>query len=135
MSEDQVRAIVIREIKSCFEQISKDVAELKNESRETHSGIARIERLLKGDREYGDDGLAIQMQNVNEYVKKNTDIKLAERGMKAIEHFEMWEKQGLWKTLTQMAEGYNVLKWFVAFTGIGTITGIINIVTMFINHI
>lgn len=144
MSEEQIRAIVIQEIKCFFEQLSKnletvskdvatvstDVIQLKQGSKETHDGIARIERLLKGDKDYEDEGMAFQIRVAYEYARKNTEIELAKRGTLAIEHFERWEKQGLWAMLMDMVDKYKILKWFVLFTGIGTLSGVVNIVIM-----
>ena len=142
MTEGQVRAIVIAEIKTCFEQISKDVAQLKAESKETregiiknNEGIGRIERLLKGDKDFEDEGMAYQVKVAYEYARKNTDSHIVERGLKAIEHYENWEKAGLWDLLLNMADKYKALKWFVAFTGIGTVAGVVNLISMILNHI
>jgi len=141
MSEEQIRAIVIQEIKSFFEQLSKsvdavagDVNQLKCESKETHKGIERIERLLKGDKDFEDEGMAYQIRVAYEYARKNTEIEITRRGIAAIEHYERWEKAGVWATIMDMIEKYKILKWFVLFTGIGTVSGIVNIFSMILNH-
>ena len=142
MTEGQVRAIVIAEIKTCFEQISKDVVQLKAESKETreeiiknNEGIGRIERLLKGDKDFEDEGMAYQVKVAYEYARRNTDSHIVERGLKAIEHYERWEKAGLWDLLLDMVDKYKVLKWFVVFTGIGTMAGVVNLISMILNHV
>ena len=131
MTEGQVRAIVRAEFKTCFEQISKDVAQLKRES----EGIGRIERLLKGDKDFEDEGMAYQVKVAYEYARKNTDSHIVDRGLKAIAHYENWERDGLWNLLLDMVDKYKVLKWFVVFTGIGTMAGVVNLISMILNHI
>lgn len=128
MTEEAVKQIVAEEIGRLFGQMQDDITNIKR-------GQERIERVLLGDKDYEDDGMASQVKFAYTYARKNTESRLIERACPAIEHYERYEKNGFWDSLEQMIDGYKVWKWLIAFTGVGTLMGLINIAFLVIDLI
>jgi hypothetical protein len=122
LTEKQVKKIVQMEIKSCFEQLTTDVREIK-------------QALLGNDYQRG--GLVSIVQSHSEYIEKNKIIGLADRGMKAIEWYEgLSEKKGSdgKSDLERLEDGIDAIqtistikKWAIFFgiTNIGAIIALI----------
>ena len=122
ITEKQIKKIVQMEIRSCFEQLTNDVKEIK-------------QALLGNDYQRG--GLVSIVQSHSEYIEKNKIIGLADRGMKAIEWYEgLSEKKGSdgKSDLERLEDGIDAIqtistikKWAIFFgiTNIGAIIALI----------
>lgn len=125
MGEQDVRKIVLEEIGNVFTKMQQEISEVKQSQ-------SRIERVLLGDKDYNDEGMASQIHFAYQYARKNTESKIIERGCEAIDQFERYKKNGFWEILEQIIDSYKIWKWLVAFTGIGTLVGVINLILFFI---
>ena len=122
LTEKQIKKIVQMEIKSCFEQLTNDVREIK--------------QALLGN-EYQHGGLVSIVQNHQDYIERNKVVNLSGRGVKAIEWYEgLAEKKGTdgRSDLERLEDGIasiqtiGILKKWIAFfgiTNIGTIVALI----------
>lgn len=80
LTEKEIKKIIQLEIKSCFEQLSTDVKEIK-------------QALLGNDYQKG--GLVSIVQSHEAYIERNKITNVAERGLKVIEWYEgLAEKRG-----------------------------------------
>lgn len=122
LTEKEIKKIIQLEIKSCFEQLTTDVREIK-------------QALLGNDYQRG--GLVSIVQSHSEYIEKNKITGLADRGMKAIEWYEgLSEKKGSdgRSDLERLEDGIDAIqtistikKWalFFGITNIGAIIALI----------
>ena len=126
--EQEIRQLVQEEIRSCFEQLSNDVAALKKASKKQGQALARIERAILGDSELQDVGFAKMIVESYDYVRKNKDGKVIERAIPAIEFYETWEKEKKWGELDQTLKDRFVSRRVMAWLNIGSWAGIIGLV-------
>lgn len=122
LTEKQVKKIVQMEIKSCFEQLTNDVKEIK--------------QALLGN-EYQQGGLVAIVQNHQAYIERNKITNVAERSLRVIEWYEgLSEKKGTdgKSDLERLEDGIASIqaiailkKWMVFFgiTNFGTIVALI----------
>ena len=122
LTETQIKRIVQMEIKSCFEQLTNDIKDIK-------------QALLGNDYQKG--GLVTIVQNHEAYIERNKITNVAERGLKVIEWYEsLAEKKGTdgKSDLERLEDGIssiqtvaNLRKWMVFFgiTNLGTIAALI----------
>lgn len=122
LTEKQIKKIVQMEIKSCFEQLTNDVKEIK--------------QALLGN-EYHQGGLVSVVQSHQEYIERNKVVDLSGRGIKAIEWYEgLAEKKGTdgRSDLERLEDGIasiqtiGILKKWIAFFGITNIGAIIALI-------
>lgn len=122
LTENQIKRIVQMEIKSCFEQLTSDIRDIK-------------QALLGND--YRKGGLVAIVQSHEEYIERNKITNVAERGLKVIEWYEaLAEKKGTdgKSDLERLEDGItsihtiNTLKKWVAFFGITNIGAIIALI-------
>jgi hypothetical protein len=122
LTENQIKRIVQMEIKSCFEQLTSDIRDIK-------------QALLGNDYQKG--GLVSIVQSHEAYIEKNKITNVAERGLKVIEWYEaLAEKKGTdgKSDLERLEDGItsihtiSTLKKWVAFFGITNIGAIIALI-------
>lgn len=122
MTETEIKKIVQMEIKTCFEQLTIDVKDIK-------------QALLGND--YNKGGLVSLVRSHEEYIEQNKIIRISERGLKVVEWYEsLTEKKGSdgKSDLERLQDGINGIqtmsslrKWMAFFgvTNIGTIIALI----------
>lgn len=122
ITEKQIKKIVQMEIRSCFEQLTNDVKEIK--------------QALLGN-EYQKGGLVATVQSHEDYIERNRITNIADRGMRVIEWYEgLAERKGTdgKSDLERLQDGIHSLqaistfkKWltFLGITNIGTIIALI----------
>lgn len=135
LSEMEIKNLVRTEIAECFNEMSKDIAILKNSNVKLEHGIERIERLLIGDKDLADIGYAEMIKYSYDYTKRNVDRKIIERGEKAISHFEIWDHEGKWKIINEMIEKYSAVKWLTYLIVSSGIISVANVITMILKLI
>lgn len=122
LTEKQIKKIVQMEIKSCFEQLTNDVKEIK--------------QALLGN-EYQQGGLVAIVQSHQEYIERNKITNVAERSLRVVEWYEgLSDKKGTdgKSDLERLEDGIASIqaigilqKWMVFFgiTNFGTIVAFI----------
>lgn len=122
LTEKQIKKIVQMEIKSCFEQLTNDVREIK--------------QALLGN-EYQQGGLVAIVQSHQEYIERNKITNVAERSLRVVEWYEgLSDKKGTdgKSDLERLEDGIASIqaigilqKWMVFFgiTNFGTIVAFI----------
>lgn len=122
LTESEIKKIVQLEIKTCFEQLTTDVKDIK-------------QALLGSDYQKG--GLVTIVQSHDSYIERNKINNVAERGLEVIEWYErLSEKKGTdgKSDLERLQDGIagiqtisTLKKWFVFFgvTNVGTIIALI----------
>ena len=122
LTENQIKKIVQLEIKTCFEQLTSDVKEIK--------------QALLGN-EYQNGGLVNMVKSHEVYIERNKITGVAERGLKVIEWYEgLAEKKGTdgkselerLQDGIQAMETVHTLKKWMAFFGITNIGAIIALI-------
>ena len=139
MSEEEVRRIVLSEIKISFQSLSADISTVKDNQTvmqgnqaKMQQSVNRIERLLLGDGEFKDQGFADKINASYEYVKKNIDADLVPRLTRSLNLYERWQDVGYWKTLEEIISRYIVLKWLTALIVSSGIISVVNLIELFI---
>lgn len=122
LTEKEIKKIIQLEIKSCFEQLSTDVKDIK-------------QALLGNDYQKG--GLVAIVQSHEAYIERNKITNVAERGLKVVEWYEsLTEKKGSdgRSDLERLQDGISniqaigtIKKWAMLFgiTNIGTIIALV----------
>lgn len=122
LTEKEIKKIIQLEIKSCFEQLSTDVKDIK-------------QALLGNDYQKG--GLVSIVQSHEAYIERNKITNVAERGLRVIEWYEsLAERKGSdgKSDLDRLQDGINgiqtigtIKKWSIFFgiTNIGAIIALI----------
>jgi len=122
LTEKEIKKIIQLEIKSCFEQLTTDVREIK-------------QALLGNDYQRG--GLVAIVQSHEEYIERNKITNVAERGLKVVRWYEgLAEKKGSdgKSDLERLEDGIDAIqtistikKWAIFFgiTNIGAIIALI----------
>ena len=122
LTEKEIKKIIQLEIKSCFEQLSTDVKDIK-------------QALLGNDYQKG--GLVSIVQSHEAYIERNKITNVAERGLRVIEWYEsLAEKKGTdgKSDLDRLEDGIasiqtiGTLRKWVAFFGITNIGAIIALI-------
>ena len=122
LTEKEIKKIIQLEIKSCFEQLTSDVKDIK-------------QALLGNDYQKG--GLVSIVQCHEAYIERNKITNVAERGLKVVEWYEsLAEKKGSdgRSDLERLQDGISgiqtigtIKKWSIFFgvTNIGAIIALI----------
>lgn len=122
ITEKQIKKIVQMEIRSCFEQLTNDVKEIK--------------QALLGN-EYQKGGLVATVQSHQAYIERNKITNVAERSLRVVEWYEgLSDKKGTdgKSDLERLEDGIASIqaigilqKWMVFFgiTNFGTIVAFI----------
>lgn len=122
MTEKEIKKIVQLEIKTCFEQLTSDVKDIK-------------QALLGND--YNKGGLVSLVQAHEAYIQRNKTSRVAERGLKVISWYEgLAEKKGTdgKSELERLQDGIKTVetvgmlkRWLVFFgvSNVGTIVALI----------
>lgn len=128
LTESQIKALIQQEISDCFKDIVKAQEEQGNDIKEIK------EALLGSDNKYKKDvGLSSMIKFSYDYAKANTDSKLIERAIPAIDHFYNWNEgaEGFakWDILDKVIEDFVFSKRMKLFFGIGSWAGIIALIS------
>jgi hypothetical protein len=124
ITEARVKELIEKETKitkDCLDKLSKDMADLRASQR-------RIERVLLGDKDYEDKGLAHMVNYSYDYARRNTEMGIVDRAIPALEWYERNEKEGKWKILNEIVDKYKALKWLSVIVTGGAAVTIIEIV-------
>ena len=122
MTEKEIKKIVQLEIKTCFEQLTSDVKDIK-------------QALLGND--YNKGGLVSLVQAHEAYIQRNKTSRVAERGLKVISWYEgLAEKKGTdgkselerLEDGIQAIESISTLKKWLAFFGVTNVAALIALI-------
>lgn len=128
LTEKEVRSIAREEAMKVQAEVLKEITEVK-------TTLSRLERLLLG--EIGtneEDTLKARANFAYLYAKKNTDLKIIERAVPALDWFhdmdccEKGEKESKLESLGKLIGLYNNIKWILGLIGFTTIVNSIPIV-------
>ena len=135
LTEREVRKIAREEAMKIQKDVLKEISEIK-------STLSRLERLLLG--EIGtneEDTLKARANFAYLYAKRNTDSKIIERAVPALEWFEdmneceKGEKESKLESLGKMIIFYNNLKWVLGIIGFSTVINSIPILESIIKWV
>ncbi len=135
LTEREVRKIAREEAIKIQKEILKELSDVK-------STLSRLERLLLG--EIGtneEDTLKARANFAYLYAKRNTDSKIIERAVPALEWFEdmdeceKGEKESKLESLGKMITFYNNLKWVLGIIGFSTVINSIPILESIIKWV
>ena len=121
LTEREVRKIAREEAMRIQKDVLKEISEIK-------STLSRLERLLLG--EIGtneEDTLKARANFAYLYAKRNTDSRIIERAVPALEWFEdmnkckKGEKESKLESLGKMITFSNNLKWVLGIIGFSTV--------------
>lgn len=121
LSEMEIKKLIQREIKQCFEELSSDVKDIK--------------KALLGDGVYSKTGLVNLVQRHEDYIDKSETLKIIDRAQPALEWYESWNKEGIFRRIKEALDTYGRLKWFVGLIAGGSLAGIVSAVMMVIEII
>lgn len=133
MGEEEIKLLIRKEIASCFDQLTKDVTQLRESNRKLEKGIERIERVLVGDKDMSDIGYAEMIKYSYDYAKKNTESRIIDRGERAITHFDIWEKENKWQVIDDMIDKFKIVKWLTALIVGSGIISVANVISVIID--
>ena len=135
LTEREVRKIAREEAIKVQKEILKELSDVK-------STLSRLERLLLG--EIGtneEDTLKARANFAYLYAKRNTDSRIIERAVPALEWFEdmneceKGEKESKLESLGKMIIFYNNLKWVLGIIGFSTVINSISILESIIKWV
>lgn len=135
LTEREVRKIAREEAIKVQKEILKELSDVK-------STLSRLERLLLG--EIGtneEDTLKARANFAYLYAKRNTDSRIIERAVPALEWFEdmneceKGEKESKLESLGKMITFYNNLKWVLGIIGFSTVINSIPILESIIKWV
>jgi len=135
LTEREVRKIAREEAMKIQKDVLKEISEIK-------STLSRLERLLLG--EIGtneEDTLKARANFAYLYAKRNTDSRIIERAVPALEWFEdmneceKGEKESKLESLGKMITFYNNLKWVLGIIGFSTVINSIPILESIIKWV
>ncbi len=135
LTEREVRKIAREEAMKIQKDVLKEISEIK-------STLSRLERLLLG--EIGtneEDTLKARANFAYLYAKRNTDSRIIERAVPALEWFEdmnkckKGEKESKLESLGKMITFYNNLKWVLGIIGFTTVINSIPILESIIKWV
>lgn len=121
LSEMEIKKLIQEEIKQCFEEISSDVKDIK--------------KALLGDGVYQKTGLVSLVQRHEDYIDKSETLKIIERAQPALEWYESWSKEGIFKQIKDILDTYGKLKWFVGLIAGGSLAGIVSTILLLLDII
>lgn len=121
LSEMEIKKLIQQEIKQCFEELSSDVKDIK--------------KALLGDGVYSKTGLVNLVQRHEDYIDKSETLKIIDRAQPALEWYESWDKEGIFRRIKEALDTYGKLKWFVGLIAGGSLAGIVSAIMMVIEII
>jgi len=127
-TEKKVMNIVQTEIEDFRQSLSK----LSNDLDSLKEGVKRIERVLSGDKDFDDKGMAYKVNFSYDYARKNIENAFVKRSEKVLKKFEVYEEQGLWKIFEEIVDNYKALKMFTVVIGSSGLVSAVNIIYMII---
>lgn len=134
MTEQEVRRIAREESQVIFEKSIKEVTDqillVKEFSQQNQKTLARLERLLLGEMGVDkDDTLKARATFAYQYAKRNTDLRIVERAVPALEWFEdmntpeKGSKDCKLDILGKIITSWTSIKW------LGGVLGVVNVAT------
>ena len=124
ITEKQVKKLIKDEtvsLQKCLDQFSKDFKAMKRSQE-------RIERVLLGDKEYEDKGLAYMVNYSYDYVRRNTESDIVERAEDTMKIVCKYKDNGYWTIFEEMVTRYKAIKWFFSFIIAGGLMSTANII-------
>ena len=146
MTEQEVRRIAREESQVIFEksigQVTEQIKLVKQLSEQNQKTLGRLERLLLGEMGVDkDDTLKARANYAYQYAKRNSDLRIVERAIPALQWFEDWScpevgcNESKLQMLGKIITAYSSLKWLLAFLGITTLVNALPAVKMIIEFV
>jgi len=146
MTEQEVRRIAREESQEIFEKsigkVTDQIKLVKELSEQNQKTLARLERLLLGEMGVDkDDTLKARANYAYQYAKRNSDLRIVERAIPALQWFEDWScpevgcNESKLQMLGKIITAYSSLKWLLAFLGITTLVNALPAVKMIIEFV
>lgn len=136
LTEQEVRQIAREEAMKVQKGLVSDVKEIKKDlknsnkvSSENRESLKRLERMLMGEFA-GDSKEALKGRAdfAYQYAKRNTDLRICERAIPALEWFERvnvaepGEGLSMLEKMGKIVNVYDRLSWLIAVIGVSSIT-------------
>jgi len=124
LTEKKVKSLIkieTKSIRACLDKFSKDFEEMRKSQK-------RIERVLLGDKEYEDKGLAYMVNYSFDYVRKNKESDLVSRAEDTMKIVCKYKDNGYWTIFEEMVTRYKAIKWFFSFIIAGGLMSTANII-------
>lgn len=135
LTEKEIRKIAREEALKVQKDVLKEISDIK-------STLARLERLLLGEMGSNEeDTLKARANFAYLYTKRNTEMKVVERAIPALEWFEDMSQieQGCSESklsvLGKMIISWNSIKWLGGLFGVINLATLLGLVLLFINFI
>jgi glycerol-3-phosphate dehydrogenase len=146
MTEKEVRRIAREESQEIFEKsigkVTDQIKLVRDLSEQNQKTLARLERLLLGEMGVDkDDTLKARATYAYQYAKRNSDLRVVERAIPALQWFEDWNKpevgcdESKMESLGTLITFYNNLRWFLALLGVTTLVNAIPAIKMILDFI
>jgi len=146
MTEKEVRRIAREESQEIFEKsigkVTDQIKLVRDLSEQNQKTLARLERLLLGEMGTDkDDTLKARATYAYQYAKRNSDLRIVERAIPALQWFEDWScpevgcNESKLQMLGKIITAYSSLKWLLAFLGITTLVNALPAVKMIIEFV
>ena len=137
VTKTEVRQIAQEESKKICEEsitaLKEQIECLQNVINQSSKTLARLERLLLGELGVEEnDTLKARTNYAYKYAKRNTDLKIVDRALPALEWFEdMNQKEhgseeSKLDSLGKIINAYTSLKWILGFLGITTVLSLLS---------
>ena len=124
LTEKKVKSLIkieTKSIRACLDKFSKDFEEMKKSQK-------RIERVLLGDKEYEDKGLAYMVNYSFDYVRKNKESDLVSRAEDTMKIVCKYKDNGYWAIFEEMVTKFKAIKWFASLIITGGLVSTANII-------
>ena len=128
LTKEQIEKLIEKETKitkDCLDKLSKDMSGLRASQK-------RIERVLLGDKDYDDKGIAYMVNYSYDYARRNTETHLVERGENSIKLIEKYKENGYWKIFEEIIDKYKAIKWLSVVVTTSGVVSFANILYMII---
>ncbi len=124
MTVKQVKEIIKVEnkpLQMCLDRLTKEIELIKKSQK-------RIERVLLGDKEYEDKGLAYMVNYSFDYVRKNKESDLVSRAEDTMKIVCKYKDNGYWAIFEEMVTKFKAIKWFASLIITGGLVSTANII-------
>lgn len=146
MTEQEVRRIAREESQIIFEKsiatVTKQLEEVKKFSQQNQKTLARLERLLLGEMGVDkDDTLKARATFAYQHARKNTELRVVERALPALQWFEDWDTpevgsdRSKLQILGEIITAYSNIKWLLTFLGVTTLLNALPAIKLIIEFV
>ena len=142
ITESRIREIAKEESLKVHTEMMKEITEIKNATKENKKTLERLYRLLLGELGVDKaDTLKARAEFAYQYAKMNTDLRVVERALPALDWFERWDtpehgcEESRLQSLGKLVGLYTKVKWLLGLIGITTLINAIPVIQSIIGWV